>query len=214
MKWSYILDDKDTALTRYATSKSIEDKCTWQADTLEYILENYSNKSFRRCIDAGANYGFLTAGFARHFDKVDAFEISSDIRSHLIKNVKSFENVEVHNYGLYSKSSNVDFYFAESSGTSRIGTPKPNRIEKVIDLDSYNYTDVDLIKIDVEGSEHLLIQGAEKTIKQTYPVIVVEMHCTRDKRSFTNRQYIINFLYNLGYKIVDVRHCDFLFTKE
>lgn len=211
MNWSYINTDKDSALVDYATRFKIEDKCTWQANTLDYILSFYNKNTFRRCIDAGANYGFLTVGFSRHFENVDAFEISTDIRKHLLENTKTFSNINVHQGGLYNENTQVNFKLLPSSGTSRITPDKNDILENVITLDSLNYTDVDLFKIDVEGSEDNLIKGAENTIKTSLPVILVEIHCRRDDISLEKRQYIFNFLYNLGYKLVDVRHHDFLF---
>lgn len=211
MKWSYIENDSDTALVHYAQQRSIEDKCTWQANTLDYILSLYNKKTFRRCIDAGANYGYLSVGFSRYFDKVEAFEIASNVRSHLKVNTNSFNNIKVHDKGLYSKDTEVEFKNYPSSGTSRIVQSQGSSVEKVTTLDSFNFNDVDLIKIDVEGSEDELIKGAENTIEKYLPVIAVEIHCNRSDISFIKRQYIFNFLYNLGYRLVDVRHNDFLF---
>lgn len=211
MKWSYIENDSDTALVHYAQQRNIEDKCTWQANTLDYILSLYNKKTFRRCIDAGANYGYLSVGFARNFEKVEAFEISTNIRKHLKINTNSFDNIKVYDKGLYDKNTEVEFKLYPSSGTSRIVDSQGSSVEEVTTLDSYNFDDVDLIKIDVEGSEDKLIKGAENTIKKYLPVIVVEIHCHRSDISFKQRQYIFNFLYDLGYKLVDVRHHDFLF---
>jgi FkbM family methyltransferase len=42
-------------------------------------------------------------------------------------------------------------------------------------LDSYNFEDVDAIKIDVEGSELLVIQGAKDTIDRCRPSVQVEI---------------------------------------
>ena len=42
-------------------------------------------------------------------------------------------------------------------------------------IDSYNFLDVDAIKIDVEGSELLVMQGAEDTIKRCRPSVQVEI---------------------------------------
>lgn len=212
MKWSHIENDSDTALVHYAQQRSIEDKCTWQSNTLEYILSIYNKKTFRRCIDAGANYGYLTVGFSRHFENTDAFEISTEIREHLLQNTKTFTNVKVHEGGLYSQNTDVNFKLLSTSGMSRITVDKKDTLETVITLDSLNYKDVDLLKIDVEGSEDDVIKGAENTIKHSLPIVVVEIHCRRDDISFKKRQYIFNFLYSLGYKLVDVRHHDFLFA--
>jgi len=212
MKWSYIENDSDTALVHYAQQQNIEDKCTWQANTLDYILSLYNKKTFRRCIDAGANYGYLTVGFSRHFENTDAFEISTEIREHLLQNTKTFNNIKVHQGGLYSQNTDINFKLLPASGMSRITVDKKDTLETVITLDSLNYKDVDLLKIDVEGSEDDVIKGAENTIKHSLPIVVVEIHCRRDDISFKKRQYIFNFLYSLGYKLVDVRHHDFLFT--
>ena len=42
-------------------------------------------------------------------------------------------------------------------------------------LDSYNFEDVDCIKIDVEGSELLVMQGAKDTIERCRPSVQVEI---------------------------------------
>ena len=42
-------------------------------------------------------------------------------------------------------------------------------------IDSFGFTDVDAIKIDVEGSELFVIEGAEKTIDQWRPSVQVEI---------------------------------------
>jgi FkbM family methyltransferase len=42
-------------------------------------------------------------------------------------------------------------------------------------LDSYNFEDVDAIKIDVEGSELLVIEGAKDTIDRCRPSVQVEI---------------------------------------
>lgn len=42
-------------------------------------------------------------------------------------------------------------------------------------LDSYNFTDVDIIKIDVEGTELKVLKGAERTIKKYKPIIQCEL---------------------------------------
>lgn len=213
MNWSYIPEDKDGALVDYATKNSIEGKCTWQADTLDYLLSFYNKTTFRRCIDAGANYGFLSVGFSEHFQNVEAFELSSDIRHHLEINVKNISNIRVHQKGLYDTTTPINFELRQQSGQSCI-VNHGGITEQVTTLDSFNFNDVDLLKIDVEGAEEHLIRGAENTIKKCLPVICCEIHCNRSEfgpGSLTSRQYIFKFLDSLGYKLVDVRHADLLF---
>ena len=211
MNWSYIPEDKDSSLVHYVTKTQIEDHCTWQSHTLDYILSFYNKKTFRRCIDAGANYGFMSVGFAKFFQKVEAFEISPLTRKHLEKNIQSFDNIESHPIGLYNEKTQVKFTQLEGSGTSRISDTKTSIYVDVNPLDSFNFQDVDLIKIDVENSEKELIEGALNTIKQNLPVLVIEMNFSRADMYFGKRQYIFNYLYSLGYYVADIRHNDVIF---
>jgi len=56
--------------------------------------------------------------------------------------------------------------------------------------------DVDLIKIDTEGSEYAIIKGSLNTLKSHKPKLIIEVHSRRDKYK------IINILKNLGYELV------------
>ncbi len=174
----------------------------------------YNKKTFRRCIDAGANYGFLSVGFSRHFDKVESFEISPVIRKHLNNNINGIGNIESHPVGLYNSEKEVKYKLLSTSGMSRISIDGKGELEKVNTLDSFNFKDVDLIKIDVEHSELELIEGAIETIKSSLPVIVMEMDFNRADRSLVRRQKLLGIMYSLGYKIVDIRHNDVLFINE
>jgi hypothetical protein len=65
-------------------------------------------------------------------------------------------------------------------------------------LDSFNFKDVSLIKIDVEGSEYDVIEGAQDTIKNERPIILCEHH--RDLCSVDKLFSIINKInYNIIY---------------
>ncbi len=214
MKWSYIEGDTDSTLVHYATTTNIEDNCTWQASTLDYVLSFYNKQTFNKCIDIGANYGYLSVGFSRHFNTVESFEISSVIREHLLLNTSTFDNIKVHSKGLYNKEGEVQFKLHNSSGVSRITDSQSNAVEKVTTLDSYSFKDVDLIKIDVEHSELEVIQGSIDTISTYKPVLVVEMDLRRNNDSLTNRQKVFDILFNSGYYIADIRHNDVLFLTK
>lgn len=61
------------------------------------------------------------------------------------------------------------------------GKARASRVEKIKaqvelrTLDSFGFTDVDIIKIDVEGHEFEVLHGAEKTIMDNLPVLQLEM---------------------------------------
>jgi len=60
-------------------------------------------------------------------------------------------------------------------------TDKHNKVDyekipvKIKTLDSYDFQDVDIIKIDVEGFEYDVLEGAVKTVEKWKPVVQVEM---------------------------------------
>ena len=127
-------------------------------------------KNFDCAIDGGANYGFI-AYHLNHFKQTHAFEMFPPVRECLEKNVKHFglSNIKVHPCGLGETAKNVAM---RSKGT--FGNHiHPNGEEgdgsmRVITIDSLNLTACDFIKLDCEGYEPFIIQGAINTITVSY----------------------------------------------
>ena len=77
---------------------------------------------------------------------------------------------------------------------------------------------ISLMKIDVEGMELSVLQGAINTIKNNYPTIFIEIwdsNCWRSnyKEYYDkNRIDIINFLVSLGYEKIWNKNDDFIFV--
>jgi len=77
-------------------------------------------------------------------------------------------------------------------------------------LDSFNLTNVDYIKIDVDGFEVPVLQGAQETIRKNNPVINIEM---KERK----RPHIVGkcrkILINLGYNCRSRVRSDEVWTK-
>jgi FkbM family methyltransferase len=84
-------------------------------------------------------------------------------------------------------------------------TKNPTQTADQRTLDSFNFQEVDLIKIDVEGTELFVLQGAVETIKQWQPVVQVELRDTHCKRFGYKCDDIIDLMMSLG----DYVMCDF-----
>lgn len=218
-EWKVTDQESDQWVLEFINKYPIGDG-SWQDNFVTYLLP-FCTKS-RTCIDIGASYGLVSAALADHFDQVHSFEIVSSVRECLHENLKGISNVKIYDTGLSNTEKTVTLNIADNiTGSSMIytGWDIPNTSNTLVDvqvqcLDHFKFESVDLIKIDVEGHEHDVLQGARKTIKQHWPVLVVEMWTYRNKASDVNRRRTIDFLKSLGYEIADVRQHDFVFVKR
>jgi FkbM family methyltransferase len=141
-------------------------------------------KNFTTAIDAGANYGIMSANLHSKFSKIYAFEVDTPVRECLKKNVEKFQldNVVVCDCGLSDKEEQVSLnYLKNTFGTYINKGVSGTNICKT--LDSFELTEVGFIKLDCEGYEPYILKGAEQTIKKYKPVILME------EKNYSNRYY-------------------------
>jgi hypothetical protein len=132
-------------------------------------------QSRRTAIDVGANVGLWSRDLIDNFAKVVAFEPVAIFRECLEKNV-SGPGLFISPYALGDQDTVATMIITEgNTGHSHLD---PNTIGlgdvTVVKLDNLNIEEVDYIKIDCEGYEYRVLQGAEQTIKTWRPVVVVE----------------------------------------
>ena len=161
--------------------------------------------SWRGCLDIGSNIGQWTRPLAQKFQKVYCFEPNPNFRECFAKNITE-SNVELFAYGLSDRehkarmtlfNSNV---LQEGHGDIQCRT-----------LDSFGLTDIDFVKIDVDGFEIPLLNGARETLAQNTPVINIEMK--RDKRPDTVK-VAEKILKKLGYRVVQRTKSDEVWLKK
>lgn len=70
---------------------------------------------------------------------------------------------------------------------------KKKKLDKIIPKDK----EISFIKIDVEGHEEAVIQGAEKILQNNKPVLLVEIE---ERHSSKNILHTIKYINSLGYK--------------
>jgi FkbM family methyltransferase len=136
-------------------------------------------RNFRHYVDIGAHVGLWARPLARLFDTVTAFEPIAAYRECFMANTQKYlDHVTLYPYALGAEPlPAVEFRVkAHNSGTTHI---KANgelgqATAEMKRLDDFKLTEVDFIKIDVEGYEMAVIQGGERTIKKWHPTIIVE----------------------------------------
>jgi len=159
--------------------------------------------------DIGAFHGLLTIHYARDARAVVAWEPNSRNRRRLMENVKlnRFSNVMVRPYGLSSKAARAEMSFdplmpgmatvdSGVAGGSEHETIELRTLDGEVGLEP-----PDLIKIDVEGFELEVLQGAMKTLARG-PDLFLEMHGAdlEDKRRRVRA--IADHLWAVGYRRV------------
>lgn len=165
-------------------------------------------RSFRTAIDGGAHVGSWTWKIASKFEKVLAFEPNKDNYECLLLNA-SMPNVTHINAALGESHDIASLVKGTNSGSGYI---TPGNDFKVFPLDHYNLTDVDFIKLDVEGFEPFALRGAIKTIESSWPVILVEQKPLTARYRLDYKE-AGRFLEELGYKLVTQVNNDYIYRK-
>ena len=172
------------------------------------------------CVDAGANVGEITMAMARRVGSTGAvysFEPMAEIFSRLIEHVEAneFSNVTCERAGLSHHEGEAPIFaatenFLDGSEHRGLGTlfssPSRARPVEVISLltwDAYarvhGIEHLDVLKIDVEGSELPALQGAAKSIAKSFPAVIVEVQAETARQAGYEPSEILNFLDGMGY---------------
>jgi FkbM family methyltransferase len=135
-------------------------------------------------VDAGANIGTHTVFFAKRvgvMGAVYAFEPQHITFEFLCANMalNGLMNVFHLQMGIGDKSSEttvpvLDPHIAQNFGNLSIENNYGGERVGIIPLDAFELKRCNLIKIDVEGMEVKVLQGAEKTIQNLRPILFVE----------------------------------------
>ena len=163
---------------------------------------NHVNK-WRVCLDIGSNIGQWTRPLSKKFESVVCFEPNPNFRECFVKNITE-ANVILWPYGLSDKEHKAKQDFNSTQLQNAHGNIDCRT------LDSFGLTNVDFVKIDVDGFEVPLLNGAQETLSRNNPVINIEMK--RDKRSgvVTKCESILK---GLGYKFINRTKSDEIWLK-
>jgi hypothetical protein len=158
----------------------------YESHIINGFIRPYIKKS-QIIVDVGANIGCHAVSYAGFNPqcKIWAFEPQKKLHDILIHNVNMnnySERIEVFNCGLGHENQKTSLGRLETvwcptnSGHNKggLGIGEGGETMEMITLDSLNLPGLDFMKIDVEGAEGLVIQGAAETIKKYKPIIFFE----------------------------------------
>ncbi len=143
---------------------------TYQVKKLRAALEFV--RDWRTAVDIGAHVGLWTIQLAKKFMTVRAFEPVGEFAACWERNLAGAGNCAIHAYALGARHGWVGMRIppGSSGGTHIVG---PGDIE-MRTLDSFELEAVDFMKIDCEGYEHDVVEGAVQTLKRCRPCVIVE----------------------------------------
>jgi FkbM family methyltransferase len=154
--------------------------------------------------DIGANAGFYTLALSRlvgERGRVIAFEPLprniKKIQCHLSLN--HVTNVALNDCALSDVTGTLRFAEGESDFTGRISTAAGDLEVHSVRLDEFlekrSLPDPALLKIDVEGTEDRVLEGARELLRRAHPVLVLALHGTAQKT------HCFGILRSLGYRV-------------
>jgi FkbM family methyltransferase len=167
--------------------------------------------------DIGANCGYFTLLAARRSRFVYAFEPTLDTWTVLVRNIErnNLGHVHAFRFALTDQPGEVDLYKYSSSGNNsllirrvgvgagitRIGTERVRGIPLDEVIVEKKLEPPSLIKIDVEGSEFLVLEGALKTLRTHAPVVIMEHNEARARAAGYSLGDVVSRLEEFGYSL-------------
>lgn len=167
-------------------------------------------------LDVGANVGQVTLHASRLVGpegRVIAFEPTPFNLGRLNANLKlnHVQNVTVEELGLGDRAgsfliSNVDEgnqgmnrIVQQSSDAGRTTTIRVTTLDAYVN--EHNLAKIDMIKIDVEGFELKMLNGAKATLEKWHPILFIELDDGNLMEQGTSAKDLVTFLVGLGYTV-------------
>ena len=213
----YILFKNDCGVTDITRKGGV-----YEHYIFDYIKEKL-NVEGTTIIDVGANFGFHTLQFrdlVGESGQVISFEPQKLVYYQLCGNIilNGHNNITAYNIALSDevnilKMENLQYH---SKGDINIGNAHLDacydngyNLVNVNTLDSFNFENVSVLKIDVQGYEPRVLDGAKETILKNKPVIFIEVEAPQLIIYGWKEEDIFNRLEALGYKyekVIDAAH--------
>ncbi len=183
----------------------------WEPETIEFIENNVKKDNY--IIEVGANVGIQSLHLAQKVGPnglVFAFEPTEFASSKLIKNCEL--NPELHSRIRILKNlvTNGQHSTPISNIRSSWRTDQSKNNDELINpslaisidefVDENQIPKLDIIKIDVDGYDFKVLQGAKKTISKFKPVIYIELGEIALNKQGDSVKDICNLLTDLGYE--------------
>lgn len=161
------------------------------------------------CLDIGSNIGYVGIMMASLAPKgsVVCFEPDPTNFNRLQENIgyNKLENIRVQNFGLGEQSAQKNMFINLINRGGNCIVEEQSEVKIIIKrLDDFLKEEeamsrIDLVKIDVEGYELKVLQGAKHTLNKYFPILFIEINDSNLNRYGDTPVEVVQFLKTLGY---------------
>jgi FkbM family methyltransferase len=196
-------------------------RLTYQYEKLMLALKHTTGR--RTAVDIGSHVGQMSFHLASIFNRVEAFEPVPEHRECFRRNVTA-ENVVLHPVALGSAAGSATMVLypnctmhAHITASAVDRHPDAKTAQGSVDvpvamLDGFELNEVDFVKIDVEGFELEVLNGAVKTLERWRPTIIIEQKPNNGSRYGLDDRAALPWLEARGAKMVAQKFGDYLFV--
>jgi FkbM family methyltransferase len=207
----WLLDSEEHLLPHLAESRKVDGRGTYQLHKIEGAIDECPLDRRRHALDIGGHVGLWSRILVKHFRRITAFEPVPAFRECFVRNVQDRSAVKLLPFALGDHEGKVRLRIKGiHTGYTHID-PKGDIEAGMVTLDSLALAwAVDFIKIDVEGQELPVIRGAERTIRENRPVMVIEQKPNHAERYGFREKQAAELLTSWGAKtawIIGGDHC-------
>lgn len=184
----------EEVMTQSDRSAWRDGKLTYQTYKLDAAMKYQPANRRRTCVDIGAHVGLWSMWLVDLFKEVHAFEALEVQHRHLFDRNVPAGNVLFHPYAIGDRAGSFEMrmrpsasctsFMSRVDAVGRVQRNKRSDIEhemtfesvdvEMRTLDSFALESVDFMKIDTEGFELYVVNGALETIRKWRPNIVLE----------------------------------------
>ena len=218
--------------------KSLVNNIQWNNNILFIIGQLIKKFNLKHFLNIGCHIGTVALPISKYIEKVTAIEAYPLTFEHLEEHIKinNIKNIQVFNLAIGDENKKIYFLDDENiriknnTGgmhvitdddilnkrlSSNIHSKKySNEMKK---LDDLNISNFDILLADVEGKEYELLKGGKNKIIKYKPIIIVEIW-NNNKRNLesmqTTNDEIINYVINLGYKLIKQLGDNYIFLPK
>lgn len=150
----------------------VDGRGTYQIQKLRASMEHV--RGTHVAVDVGAHVGLWSMHLAKHFENVLAFEPVAQFRECFERNVTD-AGVKLYAMALGSAPGKVRMVIdpADTGGTHVDATAEEGTV--ILEtLDNFELARCDFLKIDCEGYELQILEGARETLLRCRPCVIVE----------------------------------------